>query len=293
MPMIRKAKRFAVVSATVARLAVPVVVLGGSLGTQACMGNKGPSNVSQGKLYSSGDPTFDAYFNDLYNTQVSLARAPDRAKAPREKLAAALSLAPTSTPEQIGAALDTRAAALAKSGTAAKLAVTGLDDGSTSPSATVSTNAAPAEQTDRTLVAVVGETASAEASLLGEMRRTRAAVEALRQRADALGPTIGSTHAFKVGGARKRGEVEKNLEDAKRLIPLMTARVDELEREATSMLKGMVQATRHEPPPPPPPPPPPEEPKKKKKGAGGAPAPTGTGAAPAPKPAAPASDFEP
>lgn len=293
MPM-RNVKRLAVVGAVLTNLSMPVGLAATSMLVTGCIfGSPGPSDVSQGRQYTSGDQAFDAFFNEMYQTQVALAQAPDRARLPRERVAEALAVGPQSTPEQIGEALDKRADQMAKGGSALRLSLTGVDDPMGIPTATVSTSTAPADTNDQNLVHVVAETASGTAAVLADVRRARPVLERLRQQVDILEPNIGST--FRKGGPRKKAEVEKNLSDAKKMIPLMTLRVDAVEKDSVALLHFMEKAAHHEPAPPPPPPPPPEETgkKKKKKSAAGAatPAPAGPSKKPAPPP--PSPDYEP
>lgn len=294
MPM-RNAKRLAAVSAVIANLSMPAGLAATSLLATSCLfGSPGPSDVSQGRQYSSGDQAFDAFFSELYQVQVALAQAPDRARLPRERVAEALALGPQSTPDQIGDALDKRAEQMAKGGSSLRLSLTGVDDPMGIPTATVSTSSQPADTNDRNLVNVVAETTSGTAAVLADIRRARPVLERLRQQVDILEPNIGST--FRKGGPRKKAEVEKNLSDARKMIPLMTLRVDAVEKDSVALLHFMEKAAHHEPaPPPPPPPPPPEEggKKKKKKGAAGATAPATEGASKKPATAPPAPDYEP
>lgn len=290
MPM-RSVKRAASLATVIARLSMPAAIAGASLVATACFfGSPGPSNVSQGQQYASGDPGFDAFFDELYRAQVVLGKAPDRARLPRERAAQALGLTAQATADQIGEALDKRAEQIAKGGAALRVTVANLDDPSGIPTAATSTNTNPADAGDRTLVTTIAEVATAEASVLGEVRTARATIERLRQQADILEPNIGST--FRKGGHKKKAEVEKNLADARKLIPLMSLRATDVEKDSASLLRSMMKAAHHEPPPPPPPPPPAEETgKKKKKTKGGAAAAPAAGGETKTAPAAP--DYEP
>lgn len=285
MPM-RNAKHLAALGVVLANLSMPVGLAASSLLATGCLiGSPGPSDVSQGRQYTSGDQAFDAFFNELYQTQVALAQAPDRVRLPRERVAEALALGAQSTADQIGDALDKRADQMAKGGSALRLSIAGVDDPTGIPAATVSTSTQPADPNDRNLVNVIAETASGTAAALADVRRARPVIERLRQQADILEPNVSST--FRKEGRRKRAEVEKNLADAKRMIPLMSLRVDAVEKDAVALLHFMEKAAHHEPAAPPPPPPPPEEggKKKKKKPTAGATAPAAAGASK--KPAAP------
>ena len=50
------------------------------------LGSPGPSAVSQGQKYQSGDPTFDEFFGNLYDMQVELAQSSASEKEIREEL---------------------------------------------------------------------------------------------------------------------------------------------------------------------------------------------------------------
>src|SRR6185436_14978800 len=79
-----------------------------SSGVGGCASNRGPSDVSQAKQYSSGNPEFDEFFSEVYQLQVALGKAPDRERAIRQQLSQTLGIDGASRAEEIAAALSKR-----------------------------------------------------------------------------------------------------------------------------------------------------------------------------------------
>ncbi|HMR75214.1 MAG TPA: hypothetical protein PKD61_08880, partial [Polyangiaceae bacterium] len=92
--------------------------------TPGCLfGSGGPSAVGQGKQYQSGDPTFDEYFQSLYDLQVELAKAPSDEKEIRRELAKQLKGDPDASATLLAKRAEKRAKELATAGTGLKAEV--------------------------------------------------------------------------------------------------------------------------------------------------------------------------
>src|SRR5690349_469945 len=72
--------------------ATPVALAALTLSATGCLGSKGPSAVGQGQKYTSGDPTFDEFFTQLYDFQIEMGKAPESEKQVRKDLATALKM---------------------------------------------------------------------------------------------------------------------------------------------------------------------------------------------------------
>ena len=93
------------------------------------LGSPGPSAVSQGQKYQSGDPTFDEFFTNVYDLQIELAKAPESEKKIRESLAKKVKLDEGSSASMLSKKLGKRTEELAAAGTGVKLEVKGLEAG--------------------------------------------------------------------------------------------------------------------------------------------------------------------
>src|SRR5437773_2412477 len=119
-------------------LAVLLFAGGLALGAPGCFGSRGPSDVSQGKQYTSGNAEYDEFFSEMYQLQVALGKAPERERAIRQQLSAALAINPESRAEEIAAALSKRVGHLGKPPAKLKLEVSGLEEKG-SPSSVLTT----------------------------------------------------------------------------------------------------------------------------------------------------------
>jgi len=70
----------------------------------------GPTKVSQGQLYQSGEEKYDPYFAEVHQAQVAAAAWPDDAKAARKPIVTALNLAPSASMSTILSATRRRRA---------------------------------------------------------------------------------------------------------------------------------------------------------------------------------------
>ncbi len=277
--------------------------------TPGCLfGSGGPSAVGQGKQYQTGNPTFDEYFQSLYELQVELAKAPADEKAIRQALAKELKGDPDASASLLAKRAAKRAKTLAEAGTGLKIKVSGLGEGN--PAAEVTTAGADLDAEGTEFVNGMKTAIVAEARLHNRMKKAVRIIEKLSGMTVALEQQVDT--AFRKSVSQK-GEVKKNLADAKKLLPIMQARAEEVATNAEAAVKKLSETLKTDDgsfdQPPPPPPTPPENPEgengegtgtgdpptggdKPKTGGGDTPK-TGGGTPPPPPPPPPPGDFEP
>jgi hypothetical protein len=212
-------------------LALLVALLPGVWG---CVGNRGPSDVSQGKQYSSGNAEYDEFFSQMYQLQVALGKAPDRERVIRQHLSQALGLDGASRAEEIAAAVSKRVGQLGKPPAKLKLEVTGLE-AKGSPTSVMTTSGTISDPKDKAVADTIEQASKETAALLGDVRRSSAATEHLKTQAPALKGKIDATF----GSTVRKGDVSKNLNDAEQMIPLMASRAAEIEERTLELLKKL------------------------------------------------------
>jgi hypothetical protein len=234
MPIIPIPRRAVARLALLARLSVPFVAAAGGSVAQGCLfGSPGASSVAVGKLYVSGEPSYDEFFSALYQVQLPMGQAGDREAGNRSRVCNALGVPANSSAEQIADALDQRAVGITKAGVTLKVKLSGLDAGNATAELVVS--GSPAKPADLALIAALGPSLRDEAALISELRGQRPQIDRLKPQADALEPGIDVT--FRKGGSPKKSEVRKNVVDAQRIIPLMLQRSDDTEHLAKDFLR--------------------------------------------------------
>lgn len=234
MPIIRTPRRAVAALSLLTRLSVPFVAAAGGSVAQGCLfGSPGASSVAVGKLYVSGDPSYDEFFSALYQVQLPMGQAGDREAGNRNRVCSALGAPANSSAEQIADALDQRAVGITKAGVTLKVKSSGLDAGNAVADLMVS--GSPAKPADLALISALGQSIRDEAALISDLRSQRPQIDRLKPQADSLEPGIDVT--FRKGGAPKKSEVRKNVLDAQRIIPLMLQRSDDTEHLAKDFLQ--------------------------------------------------------
>jgi hypothetical protein len=192
----------------------------------------GPSDVAQGRYFSSGNPDYDAFFVELYRLQVELKDAPDRVAEPRQELAKALDVGLDA--DVLKEALGKRASELG--GKQVKLAVLRGADGD-KPSLKVTGNAS-GDDADfvKTLEEALAKIGELELAVAGWQK----SLDALPKQASEL--TDGLETAFAGAPPGKRADVKKNLADGQKIIELLVARAKEAERSNSELLDAVVAA---------------------------------------------------
>lgn len=286
-----------------------VLMLIAALGAAACSLFVSPTSsaVGQGLRYESGHEEFDRFFSDLHRLQVAVAEAPDRERAIRAKLAQALGVKGGATIGILAPEVRKRTLEISKADIKTKLEVEGYAaDDPLDTAAILRVSGGELSGPQQQFAESVVRASRSELTLMAELRRDARQLEKLLAISTLLEDSVDS--AFRVGGPTKRAEVQKNLEDAKKLIPLMVVSARDVADHAPRVVRALEDAITTDrgigsraapplivsepvpepeaaPPDPPDPKPRPRAPSSSKR--------------PAPKPAAPAarpsggSDFEP
>jgi len=193
----------------------------------------GPSDVAQGRYFSSGNPDYDTFFVELYHLQVELKDAPDRIAEPRRDLAQSLDVGLDA--DVIKDALGKRASELGSK--QVKLAVLrGADaDKPVALKVTGSPSGDDAEfvKTLEQALAKVGELKHA----IGGWQKS---LDALPKQDTEL--TEGLDTAFAGAPPGKRADVKKNLGDGQKIIELLVARAKDAEHANSELLDAVVAA---------------------------------------------------
>jgi hypothetical protein len=205
-----------------------------SPGMEGCVGNRGPSDVSQGKQYSSGNAEYDEFFSEVHQLQVALGKAPDRERAIRQQLSQALGIDGESRAEEIAATVSKRSGQLGKPPAKLKLEISGLE-AKGSPTSVLTTTGTISEPKDKAVADAIEQASKDTAALLGDVRRSSAATEHLKTQAPALESKVDATF----GSTVRKGDVSKNLKDAAQMIPLMASRAGEIEERTLELLKKL------------------------------------------------------
>jgi len=203
-----------------------------------CVQNRGPSDVSQGKQFTSGNADYDEFFGEVYQLQVSLGAGPNREREIRQHLSQALDIDPESRAEEIAEALGKRASHVGKTA-ALKLTLSGMEEDGT-PSFVLTTTGTVTDPKDKAMVESVAQAGKDAATLLADARRAAAATEHLRKEAPTLEPGI--DQKFGAAGPGKKDDVSRNLGDAERMIPLLASRATDIEERTSELLRKLEKA---------------------------------------------------
>ena len=223
------------------------------LATTSC-GASGPSAVGQGAKYSTGNQRFDEFFTKLHELQLEMAGAPKREKEIRAALSKELGGDPDASPRLLAKRVEKKAKELADAGTGLKL-VTSDPSSTDEPSAEISSAGVALDGAGTNFAASIKTATIAELKLAKRMKVARRQLEAMRAESMVLDTEVDAT--FRLEGPGKKGEVRKNLQDARTLIPLMTGRADEVFEKARQTVAQLKEACNTDdgsfsaPPPPP------------------------------------------
>jgi len=271
------------------------------LGASACqvLAPSGPSNVAQGRYYSTGDPEYDDFFLRLFRLQIKLKDAPPRVGEPRQRIAEMLNVGPE--PEEIRTALAKRVSELSARGI--RYSVARSSDSSQPPTLVVTGNPTG---NDFELKTLLEQSLKSAGELAIDITTWKKELDELAPRETTLEGNVGE--AFTARSESERSEIKSNLTDGSKIITLLVERTRDLEHATTDFLKALGSAlgeTQQSPAPseaasddngasekkskktsaPPPKPPKAPSPTPKPKAQGSRPAPK-PAPAPAPKPAA-------
>lgn len=300
---VRTSKLLSLTAVLLGALAGPAAVGAGGLCATGCMlGGRGPSAVAQGTQFTSGNPTYDEFFTELYEIQVDLGKAQDATRGVRAPLAEAVGAEEDASLVLIAKKVRKKTEKLAEDGTGLELKLPDEDDEDSKLSVTV-VGKDPDEESAK-LVKTIETTAKKLQKLIAKMKRYKKQLEEMPAKISALRVEIDT--AFRTSMSKK-SEVKKNLDDAEKLIPLMLQRATQTAKDAETGLSKLADATttreRVKPEGPPeggtPPADDGSKPKPKPSGSSTAKPPADGGSTPKPKPPGggssppPKGDFEP
>ncbi len=215
------------------------LAVGGANVSCAVFVGSGPTPVAQGKYYASGNPEYDQFFLELYETQVAMATTPERLTSARYGLADGLGVGRDLPDEVLVAHVRARVRDLADEGRIMKLEVNAeVDD---EPSAAVlRTRPETRDGATRELAEPVEKVSNELLSLRALLDTNTARFDRLERRLDGLRDR--ADEAF-VRDITKFHEVKRNLEDATRVLAYMREQAEDQLLATTGLLDGLVQAT--------------------------------------------------
>ena len=270
--------------------AVKALILAALLG--AACARTDTTTVARGEYYAAGHPDYDEFFVTLYRFQLETAEVLKEEQNARAELARGLG-AKGDKPKQLSPLLKQRADELERQGV--KVVLT------TAQPPTIEITGEPPEEQQMFLKALRDST-----TRLGKVAASTTSNEAVDQLSTRVAELERrSESAFHSEGEGKITEVKSNLNDAQKLLVLISDSRKKLSQSSSELLSAIGQTFAA--PPPPPPPVVEEEPKPKpkkraprrssapapKQASAPAPAPAPAPKPAAPKPAAPKPDFEP
>jgi hypothetical protein len=213
-----------------ARLLVASLALAGCPACDFFVRPGGPSQVAQGRYYSTGNPDYDEFFVELHRLQVDLKDSPDRVAAPRAALAKTLDVSLDAV--EIKEALTKKASEL---GTRqVKLIVVG--PAAPDKPLTLRVTGAPAGA-DLDLQKAIEEALAKTSELKGLISDWQKQLDVLPGRADKLEGGVDESFVGTSDG--KRREIKGNLADAKKIIELLVTRAKDAERSNSELIDAL------------------------------------------------------
>jgi hypothetical protein len=188
--------------------------------------SSGPSEVAQGRYYSVGNAEFDAFFVNVYEEQLAMARAPSELAEARKALTDALVLNDSAQNAEIAEKLRLALNALSQRGARVHFEVRLPTPPDPEHSMALISAAPAAEGSERTTLSTVEASLTRLLRLAAGMHQSATDLVRLRALVPSLEAKVDS--ALHEQGPRKRERTLKNLEDAERVIVLMQARAEEI-----------------------------------------------------------------
>ena len=193
----------------------------------------GPSNVAQGRYYSSGDPEYDDFFLRLYRLQIALKDAPQRLGEPRQKVADALEAG--SEPDDIKVALAKRAKELQNHGI--RYTVARPESPDKPPTLVVTGNPTG---NDFELKVLLEAALKGAGELKIDVTAWLKELDELSPRQSALEGNV--NEAFANRSESERTQVKNNLSDGGKIITLLNERTRDLDHATGDFLKAVTAA---------------------------------------------------
>jgi hypothetical protein len=205
-------------------------------------GSPGPSAVGQGQQYTSGEPTYDEFFQGLYEVQVSMGKAPEDEKKVRAAFAEEVGAEEDSSANLVAKQVKKVADKIAEGGTGLKVDVKGAD-GDDPEDVEVNVHVAGKDLDDRgkAFVKAIEETLEAEGKVATKLRKAKRIIKKLEEDLTQLESGVDANMTFRKSTGKK-SEVKKNLADARTLIPLMQTRADDVAGAAQKFVEQVQEA---------------------------------------------------
>jgi hypothetical protein len=218
-------------------------VLSAAVGTSLCLtachlGNtQVPTRVESGLLYSAGQAEFDTFFRDLYQLQTELQRAPDEERKLRSELAERLEVTAGATPQLLVDTVTNRAKQFADKKTYFRLEVDGFGAEDEADTMVQSTVSGPLDGKTKSFVENATLLARLELRHAAKLRKANKQASRLIVHAQALDPSIEPT--FGAQGYSKLTDVKRNLEAAKRALPLLSLQATDQADTAEQLVRKL------------------------------------------------------
>lgn len=200
----------------------------------------GPTEVAQGKYYGSGDAEFDQFFIDLYRAQLHAASLPARVTQTRATLTDGLTVSRELSTGAVIEHVRARAEELQKQNVLMKLDVRQPTQPGQAPTAVLLTRPSVRGARTRELAEPVERSFNELLALAAVLDAATTELARLDTRRDALRAKTSKT--FFAEGPGKVGEVERNLDDARRVIALMRERVATYVGDTSALVTGLGSA---------------------------------------------------
>jgi hypothetical protein len=203
----------------------------------------GQTQVGQGLLYQSSNPTYDKFFEEMHAVQVSAMGALDEDGKARAPLEQALGASKT-TPAQLAELTKARTKKNEQSGAQLRLAVTGLSrDKPDEKPAPVSATLTVADDTalasdDRDFVKFLEQSLKSEAELVEKYSQLAASARKLSARSAELLGSAGTDFPVE----SRRSEVSEELDAAKLILDAVADRSEKISAGALSFLKVLADS---------------------------------------------------
>jgi hypothetical protein len=193
----------------------------------------GPTNVAQGRYYSTGEPEYDDFFLRVYRLQLKLKDAPTRIGEPRQKVADSLEVGPD--PEDLRVALAKRAKDLQNRGI--RFTVARPESPDKPPTLLVTGNPTGKDFELRGLLeAALKSAGELKLDVLGWTKE----LDELSARQTTLDGNVPEAFASRSEG--QRTDVKNNLSDAQKIITLLGERTRDLDHATSDFLKAVTSA---------------------------------------------------
>jgi hypothetical protein len=225
---------------SILRLSLLTPLLALALACQLPQTTHHPSRVGSGLLYTTGQAAYDAFFSDLHRVQVLLARAPEEERAIRQTLSQQLGMTEASTTTLLSDELQRRALGYKTAGVELRMEVEGEDAKDEADTSAQTHVRGTLSEESRPVVE--GATAAARQALrlAARLRAVKGALEQLGARSLSLAPQV--EQVFGDSESPRPAEVEQNLEDARRLLPVLDTRAGEVIDDARRLAERLKAA---------------------------------------------------